>query len=209
MRAATLNNELKNDSLLIKSPAPVRSDSGFTMIEMCIALVLMLVGLLAMASAIGYGLMATNRGRNVTNTKLLIVSILEQMETLRNTKDLTFGQISNTGPDVDNAGATQAFNGFPTEFQPVSMNPGPDGIFGTTDDLLDPGTNGNYGDGDDFTNQGLARPGYSRQIKITKLSQDLKRIEVTLRYPGGASGQFQTMVATSYLNNDAHSNFQP
>lgn len=172
------------------------------------SLVLLTVGLLGMATAIGYGLMATNRGRNVTNTKLLVVSVLEQMETLRNTKQLTFGQISNMGPDVDNAGSTQNFEGFPSDFQPVSMNPGPDGIFGTLDDLLDPGPDLKYGTGDDYTNPALARLGYSRQIRISKLSQDLKKIEVTLKYPAGP-GETRMMVAVSYLNNDAHSNFRP
>jgi len=183
-----------------------KSEYGFTLIEMVIAMLLMLIGLLAVASAIGYAFIVSNKGRNVTNTKLLVVSILEQMETLRNTQQLTFGQISNTGA-VDNTGATISFNGFPTGFQPVSVNPGPDGIFGTADDLVDAGPDGTYGTSDDFTNTALARPGYSRQVLISALSDNLKRIEVTLRYPGDKG--IQTQVGVSYLNNDARSNFRP
>ena len=178
------------------------------MMEMTVALLILMIGLLGLASAIGYGLSVSNRGRNVTNTKLLIVSILEQMENLRNTKELSFGQIANTGKDVDNAGATHDFDGFPTGFQPVSINPGPDGIYGTTDDLVDAGPDNNYGTADDFENPALARPGYERQIEISTLSADLKKIVVTLKYPGG-HGETQTMEATSYLNNDARSNFHP
>lgn len=184
-----------------------RREAGFTLLEMSVALVVMLVGLMALSAAIGYALTVSNRGRNVTNTKLMVVSVLEQMETLRNTKQLTFGQISNAG-QVDDTGAARPFSGFPTDYTAVSMNPGPDGIFGTNDDLTDAGADGVYGTPDDFTNRNLGRLGYSRKIVITPLSDNLKRIEVTLRYPG-ASGKAETMVGISYLNNDARSNFVP
>lgn len=188
--------------------APSRaSEAGFSLIEMVMAMLLMLIGLLALASVVGYAFMVSNKGRNITNSKLLVVSILEQMETLRNTRQLSFGQINNTGA-VNNNGAAQPFGGFPVEFQPVSPNPGPDGIFGTGDDLVDAGTDGNYGTPDDFTNQLLAHPGYSRQIIITPLNPDLKRIQVTLRYPGD-KGKIYTKVGVSYLNNDVRGNFRP
>lgn len=187
-----------------------RGADGFTLLETIVAMLMMMVGMLGLASAISMSLMVSNRGRNVTNTKLLIVSVLEQMEMLRNTRQLTYGQISNTGDAglaiVPQGG--QNFGGFPNTFQPVSTNPGPDGIFGTADDLVDAGANGNYGDGDDFTNPSLARPGYTRQILITNLSGTLKRIQVTVRYPS-ASGQVEEQTGISYLNDDSRSNFRP
>ena len=76
--------------------------------------------------------MVSNRVRGVTNSKMLIVSILEQMETLRNTRELTFDEISNT--QVNGS----SFTGFPYNpdvFRPVSTVPGADGVFGTRDDL--------------------------------------------------------------------------
>src|SRR5438270_1137572 len=81
-----------------------RSQVGFTMIEMVVAMMVLMVGLLALASAVGYAINVTNSGRGVTNTKLLVVSVLEQMENLRNTGELSFGQIANAGA-VDNTGA--------------------------------------------------------------------------------------------------------
>lgn len=182
------------------------SAAGFTMIEMVIAMMLMLVGLLALASAIGIGLTVSNSGRNITNSKLLVVSLLEQIETLRNTDELMFSQIANRG-DVDNTGASRIFDGFPLDFQPVSTNPGPDGIFGTDDDLIDAGPDGTYGTGDDFTNQNLVRQGFERKIIVESLSENFKKITVTLHYPGG-NGMQQTIEGVSYLNNDAHSNFR-
>lgn len=185
-----------------------RADAGFTVIEVTIAMLVLMIGLLGLASALSFSLTVTNRGRNVTNSKLLVVSVLEQMETLRNTKQLTFGQISNVGA-VDNTGATRNFAGFSTNFQPVSINPGPDGVYGTDDDLLDAGPDGIYGTADDFTNPALARTGYTRQILITNLSPTLKRIQVTLHLSVGGVVGGSDLVGVSYLNDNAHSNFVP
>jgi type II secretory pathway pseudopilin PulG len=185
------------------------SEAGITMIEMCIAIWILSIGLLGLAGAIGFAMTVSNKGRNVTNTKMLIVSVLEEMETLRNTDELTYGQIANQG-QVNNAGATKAFGGFPSTFQPVSINPGPDGIYATDDDLIDPGNDGQYNTGDEKVNPAWARPGYSRQVLITFLGNNpnLKRIQVTLRYTGN-NGQNQDLVGVSYLNNDASNNFLP
>jgi type II secretory pathway pseudopilin PulG len=186
----------------------LRSEAGVTILEMVVAMLILTVGLLGLAAAIGYAVTVSNKGRNLTNGKLLVVSLLEQMETLRNTKELTFGQIANQG-SVDNAGATRSFVGFPTDFQPLSINPGPDGIFGTADDLINPGPDNVYGTSDDFTDGSWSVPGYSRQITITQLggNPNLKRIQVTLRYPD-AGGQMRDLVGVSYLNNDTRSNFR-
>lgn len=198
---------MSNDTSRIACPASGNSQAGFTLIEMVVAMLIMMIGLLALAATISFALVVSNKGRSVTNTKLLVVSILEQMETLRNTKQLTYGQISNGG-QVDDTGSTQSFAGFPTDFIEVSINPGPDGIFGTTDDLVDAGPDKTYGTADDFVNPSLARPGYTRQILITPLSDNLKKIQVTLRSPRPGGG-VDSMVGISYLNNDAHSNFLP
>jgi prepilin-type N-terminal cleavage/methylation domain-containing protein len=146
-------------------------EDGFSLLELVVAMVILTVGLLGVASAIGYALMASNRGRGVTNSKMLIVGALEQMETLRDTGQLNFREISNTQAP----GST--FAGFPTTFLPVSTSPGPDGIFGTADDLLVPAAGGGY-----TTDPSLARPGVTRQILITELDPLLKKIQVTLRY---------------------------
>ena len=180
------------------------SSAGFTLLETVVAMVILSTALLGVASSIGYALMVSNSGRGVTNTKLLVVSVLEQIETLRNNGQLTFGQIANTG-QVDNSGAGD-FSGFPPGFLDVSTNPGPDGIFGTADDLLDAGADGVYGTGDDFTNTNLIRIGFTREIVITTLNPQLKRIQVTLRYSANG-GVRKELVGVSYLNDNTHSNY--
>jgi len=199
-------NLLNNGAARAETPGQRNPQAGITMVEVVVGMMILTVGLLALAGSIAYAVTVSNKGRNVTNTKLLVVSVLEQMETLRNTQTLTFGQIANVG-QVDDSDATTTFGGFPTGFRPISINPGPDGIFGTTDDLVNPGIDNTYGTGDDFTDQTWAVPNFTRQITITSLSANLKRIEVTIRYPD-AGGQTRDQTGVSYLNNDSRSNFR-
>jgi hypothetical protein len=171
-----------------------------------VAMAILTIGLLGLVASMAWGLGMSKRMRYMSDTKLTITSMLEQMETLRNTKRLTFAQMANAG-QVDNSNATQTFTGFSTGYQPVSTNPGPDGIYGTGDDLIDAGPDGTYGTGDDFSNPALARPHYTREIVITSLGTNLKKIQVTMRYPG-RTGDQQQLVGISYLNNDASSNYR-
>ncbi len=192
--------EINMQSNNSRSTEPLRrSEGGFSLLEMVVAMLLLTIGLLGVASAISYSLMATNRGRGLTNSKMFIVSVLEQMETLRNTRTLTFAEISNT--QVTNS----SFTGFPyaaTVFRPVSTVPGRDGIFGTADDL--------WGASGTVDNLALARPGVTRQIKITGFPTNpfLKRIEVTLRYSTG-EGRPRDLVGVSYLNDDSRGTYIP
>lgn len=183
-----------------------QSDGGFSLLEMVVAATLLTIGLMAVASALGYAMIAGNHGRAITNTKLLAVSMLEQMETLRNSGQLTFGQIANVG-QVDNTQAPRIFGGFPPGPQQVSTEPGPDGIFGTADDLIDAGNDNQFGTADDFTNPAFAVVSVTRQIQITSLSATLKRVQVTINYP--ASNQMRQLVAVCYLNDNAAPSFNP
>ena len=181
-----------------------KDQRGFSLLEMVMATLILTIGLLGVASAIGYALLASNRGRGISNAKMLIVSIQEQMETMRDTGQLTFAEISNS--HVNGSG----FSFFPTEFMPVSKFPGPDGVFGTNDDLTSPGPDGFYLTNDDFMDPTRARPGVTRQILISQVPNEplLKKIQVTLRYaPTG--GETRDLVGISYLNDDAHSNYVP
>lgn len=178
------------------------SEAGFSLLEMIVAMVILTFGLLGVAGAISYALMAGNRGRGVTNSNMLIISALEQIETLRNTGQLNFDEISNSHVNGS------PFTFFPTEFLPVSVIPGNDGVFGTADDLIVPGPDGIYGNSDDRTDTTLARPGVTRRILITSINPSLKKITVTLRYsPNG--GEIKELVGVSYLNDDSRSNYVP
>jgi prepilin-type N-terminal cleavage/methylation domain-containing protein len=199
-----VQTSMKNNSR--RPRALDRLDCGFSLLEMVVAITLLSIGLLGVASAIGYAIVASNHGRSITNTKLLAVSILEQMETLRDTNNLTFGQIANVG-QVNDGGAVKVFSGFQPGFQQVSTNPGPDGIFGTADDLIDAGPDGNFGTVDDFINPNLALVGVTRQIQITSLSAKLKKIQVTVEY--SVNGGTKQLLVTGYLNDNSTSSYIP
>src|SRR5437879_13432134 len=92
-------NMLNKKSGRIPSRKDLNSESGITMLEMVVAMLVLTIGLLALAASIGYAVTVANKGRNITNTKLLVVSCLEQMETLSNTQQPTFAQITN-GADL-------------------------------------------------------------------------------------------------------------
>ncbi len=177
---------------------PKPGEKGTSLLELIVSVMVLTVGLLGAAAAIGHALRLNTMSRNATNAKFTGVSMLEQMETLRNTRRLLFKQIANVGA-VDNTGAPLAFAGFATGWQPVSINPGPDGIYGTGDDLEDSGPDGIYGTGDDFTNQTWAQTDYGRNVTITPLSSTLKKITITVRYPGSA-GNTVELTCIGYLN---------
>jgi hypothetical protein len=119
---------------------------------------------------------------------------------------LTFGQIANVG-QVNNGGAAKVFNGFQPGFQQVSINPGPDGIFGTSDDLIDAGPDGNFGTVDDFVNPNFALIGVTRQVQITDLSLKLKKIQVTVQY--SVNGGTKQLLVTGYLNDNSTASYIP
>jgi len=184
-----------------------KSEAGFSLIEMVVAILILTIGLLGMASAISYALLASNRGRGVTNAKMLVVSMLEQMETLRDTGQLHFSEISNSQV----AGST--FKGFqdPNTFYPVSMVPGPDGVFGTSDDLsTGPGPDGLWGTGDDPTDATKKVPNVTRKIKIENFPGNdyLKKITVTLKYSANG-GESRDLTVVGYLNDNEHGNYIP
>jgi hypothetical protein len=179
----------------------VKRQDGFSLIEAVVAIFIMTVGLIGTAAALGYAIHYGTISRNVTGAKSIIVAQIEEIETLRNSRRLDFKQIANVGT-VDNTDTPATFNGFSTGFKELSLNPGPDGVTGTDDDLRDAGADGTYGTADDFDNPALVRSGYTRQITITNLSNSMKKIEITVRY-FGSGGTVGEIGGVCYLNDEA------
>jgi type II secretory pathway pseudopilin PulG len=179
----------------------VKKQDGFSLIEAVVAIFIMTVGLIGTAAALGYAIHYGSISRNVTGAKSIIFAQIEEIEALRNSRRLDFKQIASVG-GVDNTNAPAVFNGFSTGFKELSLNPGPDGVNGTDDDLLDTGADGVYGTGDDFTNPALVRSGYTRQITITNMSSSMKKVEITVRY-FGSGGVVGEIAGVCYLNDEA------
>jgi type II secretory pathway pseudopilin PulG len=178
-----------------------KNEAGFTLIEAVIAILIITVGLIGTAGAITYALEYSTISKNATNAKQVATSMIEQIESLRNTRRLAFRQIANVG-SVDNTDAVNTFTGFSVGFKELSNQPGADGVFGTDDDLVDAGVDGIYGTADDFVNNALIRNGFTRQITITNLSPVVRKVEVKVRYVSSA-GKIGELRGVCYLNNDS------
>ncbi|HEX8367365.1 MAG TPA: prepilin-type N-terminal cleavage/methylation domain-containing protein [Pyrinomonadaceae bacterium] len=178
-----------------------RDEKGFSLIEAVVAILIITIGLIGTAAAITYALEFSAISRNVSNAKLVIVSTIEEIESLRNTRRLDFKQIANVG-GVDNNGTPNTFNGFSSGYKEVSLNPGPDGVNGTDDDLRSAGADGTYGTGDDVDDPTLVRSGYVREITITNLNTTLKKVEIKVRY-FGAGGKIGEIRGVSYINDES------
>ena len=171
------------------------------MIEAVVAIFIMTVGLIGTAAALGYAIHYGSISRNVTSAKSIIFAQIEEIEALRNSRRLDFKQLANVG-GVDNTNTPAVFGGFSTGFKELSLNPGPDGVNATEDDLRDKGPDGVYGTDDDFENPSLVRSGYSRQVTVTNLSSTLKKVEVRVRYLG-SGGTVGEIAGVCYINDEA------
>ena len=178
----------------------VRNEAGFSLVEAVIAIFVLTIGLIGTAAAITYALQYSSISRNVSTAKSIVVSSIEEIETLRNSRRLDFAQIANEG-SVNNTNATNPFKGFSVGFQPISLEPGADGVYGTADDLIDQGADGIYGTADDAEDETRIRSGYQRQITITSLSGTLRKVEISVRYYGSA-GNPAVITGISYVNDE-------
>jgi prepilin-type N-terminal cleavage/methylation domain-containing protein len=115
-------------------------ERGFTLVEVMLSMVLLTIGLLSMLSVFGIAMAATQTAQENGTAKQLANEAVESILTARETANVTWTQIQNTGPGGI----------FLPGFQPVNC-PGVDGIIGTADDaacgpqiLEQPGPTGVY-----------------------------------------------------------------
>jgi prepilin-type N-terminal cleavage/methylation domain-containing protein len=100
-----------------------QDERGFTLVEVMISVVILTIGLLSMLSVFGIAMAATQTAQENGTAKQLANEAVESILTARETANVTWTQIQNTG-----AGGI-----FLPGFQPVDC-PGVDGIVGTADD---------------------------------------------------------------------------
>jgi hypothetical protein len=160
--------------------AQTRSESGFSFIDVMIAMTLLLVGMLSLTGALAAAIVRVNESEYQFRAKMLALSTVESVISARdvhvnpvpgtNDGSLYFAQIKNEangGIFVD--GRTE-----------VRELPGPDGVYGTDDD------DGNVVDG------------VEREIVITDLPDgtsdpiSLREVRVTIYYSVGAAVRSQT-----------------
>lgn len=174
-----------------------RDESGFTLIEVTIAMIMLMVGVLALAGGIALG------ARQITGSQDQLLAserAAEAAETVfkaRDSRVLQWARIKNVlGASGNDAGV------FLDGPQPIK-DPGADGLINTADDgalmtMVKPGPDGLLGTPDDIS---VPYFGFTREIEIRDISPTLRQIRVIVRYhTSTAPGTF---ILTTYLSSYA------
>jgi prepilin-type N-terminal cleavage/methylation domain-containing protein len=173
-----------------------RKQKGFTLIEVMIAMVVMAVGILSLASIFTQGLKSSYQSQIQYIAQQKAQEAMETIFTARDTRLLTSVQINN----VSNGGI------FMDGPQPL-LAPGPDGLFGTGDDdannpdtiVIGPGKDNVFGTADDVSIP--LTPWMTRTIVIAPSANtpNLKTITVTINWTSEGQ-QFQYQISSLISN---------
>jgi prepilin-type N-terminal cleavage/methylation domain-containing protein len=176
------------------------SECGFSLIEVMISIAIMTIGLVSLLGVFGLAMASTQSSLQNSISKTIANEAIESILTARETQNLTWAQIANTG-----AGGV-----FLSGFQPVDCA-GADGLFGTADDaacgpeiLTLPGPDGIFGTADDIQ---LPLTNYQRAIAIAPaLDQNgnpiatLDTVNVTVQYVNPQLKTTQNYIVTTYIS---------
>jgi type IV pilus modification protein PilV len=168
--------------------------SGFSLLEVMFAMVVLAVGMLAVLASLGIAIGANETSQQDMIARQLASEAMESIFNARNTSQLGFQAINNTTAAP------------PGVFRPAALQPkcaGPDGILGTADDvacttaagavcpnagiecLTEPGPDGIVGTADDVI---VSLANYTRTITITPLLENgntvptLVLVTITINY---------------------------
>jgi prepilin-type N-terminal cleavage/methylation domain-containing protein len=172
-----------------------RRESGFTLIEVLVSTVILVVGVLSVADFFAQGLTSSYQTQIQYIAQEKASEAMETIFTARDTKILTWAQIANT-----NSGGV-----FLTGPQPLCATG--NGLFGTSADIasqpdvitIAPGPDGVFGTADDITMN--LNPWMTRTIAITPVpsTPNLNQITITINWVyEGRTGQY---VLNSYISN--------
>ena len=170
-----------------------KSDEGFTLIEVMIAIVVMAVGLLAVIASFATAIAATQSAEEDLIARQKALEAMESIYTARNSQQIPFAAVAN----ASNGGI------FLDGAQPLKCA-GPDGLVNTQDDvncttqagatcpdsgaecMVLPGPDGTLGTSDDVT---MSLGNFKRTVAITPVflasgtqNNDMMAISITVSY---------------------------
>ncbi len=191
---------MKHLSQLASEKPRSEKQAGFTLIEVMISMVVLTVGLVSLLGVMGIAMAATQSSEQLAVSKQLANEAMEGILTARESSNLSWSQIQNTG-----AGGV-----FLTGMNPV-YNSGLDGIIDTADDAASgyqtlrlPGPDGIYNTADDVL---LPLSNYQRQIVIQNATDDngvqlgdLRSVTITVQYQPPQYKIPQTYVLSTYIS---------
>jgi prepilin-type N-terminal cleavage/methylation domain-containing protein len=186
--------------------------SGFSLIEVMISMVILTVGLLAVLATIGVTMAANQTSREDMIARQLASESMESIFTARNTSQLPFSSIANTtavppgiflpnalpilcaGADgildtADDAPCTSASGAVcPNAGVECLTEPGPDGVVGTADDVV------------------VSLNNFTRTVLITPLAvggttiPTLVQVAITINYTVPNSGHTRSYALIEYIS---------
>lgn len=156
-----------------------KSSAGFSYIDVMIAIVVLMVGILALLSGMSGAVLMSKGQENQLNAKQIATSTMESIMSVKETSEddrLGWITIGNVNSNFDTA--TSSFRGiFVNGEQTVRANAGPDEVIGTADDT------------------GATIPGMTREIVITDQC-DPDRPSPNCPTPGASAVRIRTVAVT-------------
>ncbi|MBK8467088.1 MAG: hypothetical protein IPL32_14805 [Chloracidobacterium sp.] len=158
-----------------------RSQEGFSYIDVMIAIVILMVGILALLSGISGSVLQTRGQEQQLLAKQYATSAMESIMSVKETDPTRLGwdAVGNVGSNPNPSGTPQGI--FLTGFQPVETEAGPDEVIGTADD------------------NGTVVQGLQRQIVITDIC-DPDRPSPVCTPPGTLATRIRSVVVTVTYN---------
>jgi type II secretory pathway component PulJ len=167
--------------------ASSRAQSGFSLLETVFAIGILSVGALGMAGIFTQGMQRTMSSPDELIATAKAAEAVESVFSARDSHTVAWAQLRN-----------ESFGGiFLNGPQPLKT-PGADGVVNTHDDGPDiesfdlPGPDQRLGTADDATK---TLSGFTREIRIADLSDDLRSITVTVTYKSGPATRSYTITA--------------
>ena len=168
------------------------SQSGFSLVETIVAIGVLTVGTLGVAGVFTVGVQKTVSSPVELLATQKAASAIESVFSARDSHMVTWAQLRNV------SGGGIFLNGP----QPMNVE-GADGVVNTADDgavesVVLPGRDQVLGTADDVTQ---TLDGYTREIRITDLSADLRQVTVIITYRTG--GTVRNYTLTAYISSFA------
>ena len=159
-----------------------RFEAGFSYIDVMIALLILMVGILALLSGISGSILQSRGHEQQLLAKQFATSTIESIMAVKETDPARLGwdAVGNVGSNPNSSGVNQGI--FLNGIQPVLLNPGSDEVIGTADDT------------------GTQVAGLSRRIVITDIC-DPERPSPIICNPAGTSAVRIRSVAVTITYN--------
>jgi type II secretory pathway pseudopilin PulG len=168
------------------------NERGFSYIDVMIALVILMVGILASAAALTANLVRSFETEKQVVAKQIALSTIESIFSARDIARTGavsgWNSVGNVGSNPDSGGTPQGI--FLSNFCPIRQDMGWDGVAGTADDACPAGSACQVSGRPDNNSEVLK--GFERRIVITDLQDaerpspphaiSRRRIDVTVRY---------------------------